>query len=191
MIVCSVRTNLQIKKGALSEVFSPWSRPFLRESLKCPFCPRKFGQPSGIAQHIESGACKGAHTVDRRKVIAAVHALEISPTISIARRLEGPPAPISMFIATEMAWNSRASAYECYLCHRHFKSLFGLNQHLASPAHDQNEFRCPKRTCAKEFKVVSALIQHIESEVCGLARFADVQDHTRALTDRFSSVLKL
>lgn len=160
--------------------------------LKCPFCSRQFGQPSAIAQHVESGACKGAKAVDRHKVAAAVHALEISPTISIARRLEGPRVSSTTFtMATEMAWNSRVSAYECYLCHRPYKSLIGLNQHLASPAHDQNEFRCPKATCAKEFKVVSALIQHIESEVCGLARFADVHDHTRALTDRFSRMLKL
>lgn len=38
----------------------------------------------------------------------------------------------STYEATDMAWNG--DAYECYLCHRDFNSLRGLNQHLASPA---------------------------------------------------------
>ncbi|VDC03917.1 unnamed protein product [Peniophora sp. CBMAI 1063] len=155
--------------------------------LKCPFFPRMFGQPSAIAQYIECGACGAARTVDRHQVTTAVHALEVSPSVSIAHSRLGAAHPtVPSPMVTEMAWNSHVSAYECYLCHLRFKSLPGLNQHLASPAHDQNEFRCPQPTCAKEFKIMSALVQHIESEACGLARFADVREHTKALTDRFS-----
>ncbi|KAF9459148.1 hypothetical protein BDZ94DRAFT_1225130 [Collybia nuda] len=159
-----------------------------RKMFDCLFCDREFNQPSAVAMHIESGC----HKVTRHQVTAAVHKLKISPTISVNRRLEGPilpPTTIITYSATELAFNGYA--YECYLCHKTFRGLKYLNAHLNSPAHDDDEFKCPGKKCKSEFKLVSGLIQHIESGSCGLARFKEVQDQFESLTDRFSRSLKL
>lgn len=151
------------------------------------FCDKEFGQPSAVAMHIESGC----HKVTRHQVTAAVHKLKIVPTISINHRLEGPilPTVIITYSATELAFNG--TAYECYLCHDTFRTLKGLNAHLKSPAHDDNEFKCPGKKCRSEFKLVSGLIQHIECGTCGVAKFKEVQDQFESLTDQFSRTLKL
>jgi len=112
------------------------------------------------------------------------------PTISIPHRLEyhaSAPAQrtIAHYAASEQAWNGMA--YECYICHRTFLSLDALNKHLASPAHDDDEFICPK--CQRKYKLVSGLVQHIESEVCGLAAFQQIDDQARAFTDQFARML--
>lgn len=134
--------------------------------------------PPSIAHHIESGAC---HNISRHQVTAAVHSLKIAPPISISHRLtQGPSTTVISCHATELAYNFYVNAYECYLCHRNFWTLLALNQHLGSAAHDQDEFKCPE--CKRRFTLVSGLIQHIESEVCGLARFQQVQDETHQLT---------
>jgi hypothetical protein len=40
------------------------------------------------------------------------------------------------YFATKRSWNGYG--YECYLCHREFSRLSGLNQHLSSPVR-----KCP------------------------------------------------
>lgn len=157
-----------------------------KRGFDCLFCERNFGTPSAVAMHIESGC----HKVTRHQVTAAVHKLKIVPTISVDRRLEGPTLPsVVTYSATKLAFNG--SAYECYLCHRTFATLGRLNAHLNSPAHDDDEFKCPNKKCGSEFKLVSGLIQHIESETCGLAKFKEVQSQFENLTDMFSRRLKL
>lgn len=114
--------------------------------------------------------------------------MNINPTISLSHRIGHTSAPQHVsYIATSASFNG--TAYECYLCHRTFRTLQALNTHLASPAHDEAEFKCPK--CKKRFAVVSALVQHIESEVCGLAKFSEVDNYATVLTDRFTRLLKL
>jgi len=162
------------------------SRVHKARDLKCPLCSKAFKTPSAIALHIESGAC---HNIDRHLVTAAVHSLKVVPTISISRRLHGPASAnqsTTHYSASERAFNG--SAYECYLCHSTFRTLASLNMHLSSPAHDDDEFNCPK--CKRPYKLISGLIQHIETEACGLARFEQVEDHTNALTAQFARLLK-
>ncbi|KZV70594.1 hypothetical protein PENSPDRAFT_579077, partial [Peniophora sp. CONT] len=167
------------------------SRVHAARDFDCPFCGQGFKQPSAIAHHVESGFCPRASGIHRHQVTNAVHRLNIVPTISISRRIAGgPSSTLITYTATDRAWNADVGAYECYLCHRTFRGLSALNTHLNSPAHDRDEFRCPKKQCGRQFKVISALIQHIESEACGLARFQQIEDHTRALTDQFSRMLK-
>jgi hypothetical protein len=48
---------------------------------------------------------------------------------------------------------------------------------------------CPK--CKRKYKLISGLIQHIESEVCGVAKFQQVEDYASDLTSRFSRLLTL
>ncbi|PBK69317.1 hypothetical protein ARMSODRAFT_157332 [Armillaria solidipes] len=148
-------------------------------------CSKKFKAPSEIAAHIESGGCNP--NINRHHVSAAIHAMHISPPITITRRIEGPVNPVVHFSATDRAFNGKA--YEYYLCHVEFSTLQSLNLHLNSPVHDANEFKCPKRRCGKKFKVVSALIQHIESESCGLARFTTVQMEAMLLTGQFAQLV--
>jgi hypothetical protein len=81
-------------------------------------------------------------------------------------------------IATERAWNGQA--YECYLCTRQFASLHALNNHIKSPVHEQNLYRCPKLSCRREYKALSGLVQHVESESCGVMRFGMVQGQARS-----------
>lgn len=45
--------------------------------------------------------------------------------------------------------------------------------------HEQNIYRCPKGGCGREFRALSGLVQHVESESCGLMRFAQVQRQAR------------
>ncbi|KAF8880006.1 hypothetical protein CPB85DRAFT_1341347 [Mucidula mucida] len=167
------------------------SRVHKAADIKCPLCPRLFKAPSDIAGHIEAGGCDAR--ISRHHVAAAVHALKLTPTISINRRITGGPASTTTttYAATELAYNGHTGQYECYLCHRQFRTLSSLNTHLVSPAHDAEQFKCPSRTCGRRFTVISGLIRHIESGACGLAKFSTVEDYTHALTSQFSSMLTL
>lgn len=42
-------------------------------------------------------------------------------------------------------------------------------------------YHCPKRTCAKDFTTLGALINHLESETCGFVRFGAVQANINGL----------
>ncbi|TFK75427.1 hypothetical protein BDN72DRAFT_892375 [Pluteus cervinus] len=160
-------------------------------SICCPLCGQGFKVPSSIPMHIESGACQEGIT--RHHVTAAVHNMKIIPSISASRLLTGPTSsvyrmqPAISYIATEQAFTG--TAFECYLCHKQFKQLRALNAHLDSAAHDDDEFKCPNRRCNKEFTLISALIQHIESEACGVARFRQVERLALDLSAKFSRLL--
>ncbi|KIY65599.1 hypothetical protein CYLTODRAFT_437797 [Cylindrobasidium torrendii FP15055 ss-10] len=164
------------------------SRVHKAADMKCPMCPRLFKTPSGIAEHVEQGGCNPR--INRHQVTAAIHAMNIVPTISINRRITGPAVQSrTTYIATPAAWNGYA--YECYLCHRNYRGLDDLNKHLASAAHDAKEFQCPHGSCRKKFTIISALIKHIESESCGLAKFKVVERITDSLTSQFTRALTL
>lgn len=68
-------------------------------------------------------------------------------------------------------------SWVCYLCQRNFATSQALNQHINSPAHQQDLYHCPNtnRVCNKEFSTLAALFNHLESESCGYIRFANVQ----------------
>jgi hypothetical protein len=140
--------------------------------------------------------------ITRHQVTAAIHEMQIIPTISIDHRITGPGAQIGIpneavyvssnvsYTATELAWDPRANAYRCYICSGTFKTLKALDQHFDSPAHDRPEFQCPKKKCRKKFKLISSFIQHIESGACGLTEWTQIAEHTKALTDQFTRLLK-
>jgi len=159
------------------------SRVHQARDIGSPICNKKFKVPSAIALHIESGAC---HNITRHQVTKAVQSLKIAATISLSHRIEYPSGSAHIsYTASDKAWNGYA--YECYLCHRNFNTLVSLDSHLASPVHDADEFGCPKGK--RRYKLVSGLIQHIESEVCGIARFQQVQDFAQDLSDQFKRLL--
>lgn len=61
-------------------------------------------------------------------------------------------------------------------CDKECNSLRALNQHLASPRHLEQIYRCPHTECRQQFTVLSALCQHIESGRCGVIKFKQVQN---------------
>ena len=69
-------------------------------------------------------------------------------------------------------------SFECYLCHRTFVQLLGLNQHLNSPVHAQKGYHCPGawKGYGAKFKTLSGFCQHMESEQCGVHRFKDAMN---------------
>jgi hypothetical protein len=58
---------------------------------------------------------------------------------------------------------------------------------MNSPVHDPKEFLCPK--CERQFVVVSALIQHLESGCCGLASIKEVFERFGQVTAGVSRFL--
>ncbi|OSX58594.1 hypothetical protein POSPLADRAFT_1152612 [Postia placenta MAD-698-R-SB12] len=138
-------------------------------------CNRKFVSVSALALHLESGTCPSRLT--RAQINRLVARYDTNNVITDpARLIQGPNGYSTLqrtvtAWATERSWNG--SAYECFLCHKMYTTLAVLNQHLASPAHDDKIYRCPRAYsgCGETFRALSALCQHVESEQCGIRRF--------------------
>ncbi|KAK1759098.1 hypothetical protein QBC47DRAFT_293087 [Echria macrotheca] len=146
------------------------SRIHSGKDMGCPFCKRSFVSATGLTHHLETGSCSRARNIDRQAVYSIVRARD--PRGAISKKLltwEGD----SDYEATGESWNGEF--YECYLCHREFGKLQGLNQHLNSPAHQQSLYHCPQGGCRTDFKTLASLINHLESESCGFMRFEAVQ----------------
>ncbi|KAI1345021.1 hypothetical protein F5Y15DRAFT_410705 [Xylariaceae sp. FL0016] len=140
-------------------------------NLACPFCNTGYTSATGLSHHLEGGNCPRAPTLDRDEVFKLVRRKD--PTGIISKNLIGYEGS-TKYESTRRSWNG--SAYECYLCHRGFKQLQSLNQHLASPTHQEALYHCPKRnSCGREFTSLAALMNHLESETCGYTRFENVQ----------------
>jgi hypothetical protein len=155
-----------------------------------------------MAMHLENN-CKSGIT--RHQVTDIVHTMGFTPDISIDRSItsegENPPNIItlsttsnepssslttSQFFATEASFDG--SHYICPFmvdCRRKkFKSLDALNKHLSSPAHDEDQFKCPG--CHEVFKLISGFIQHIETRVCveatGSVTFEQIETQIESLS---------
>lgn len=153
------------------------------QNVKCPGCSRMFGSISGMTIHLESGTCQSG--INRQKLNAFVRSKDTNHIITNRLLTNGDPTDSSTrTFATEAAWNG--SSYECYFCNRTYRTLKALNQHLGSPAHEQPLYHCPN--CACEFKLLSGIIQHVESESCGIAKFAQVKRTFDTFTASFRSI---
>ncbi|GLB43622.1 putative zinc-finger of C2H2 type [Lyophyllum shimeji] len=136
-------------------------------------CNLTFVSVSAMLLHLESGTCISG--MNRRFINDKVRELDRNNIITDpSRMLTGPSHPHIEYYATGAAWNGRA--YECYLCHGEHTSLKALNQHLASSRHQEKIYVCPMQTCRVRFTALSALCQHIESQRCGVHKFAAVRD---------------
>ncbi|KZT03219.1 uncharacterized protein LAESUDRAFT_814855 [Laetiporus sulphureus 93-53] len=146
--------------------------------VPCPGrnCNKWFMSGADLVLHWESGTCP-SH-VDRDIINSAAAKLDRSNIITNPNRLiagpdgySPPSSTVTATWATERSWNG--CKFECVLCHREFKALRSLNQHLRSPAHAEKIFKCPRgwNGCGNEFRTLSALLQHVESEQCGVHRF--------------------
>ncbi|KAF8629323.1 hypothetical protein AX15_003506 [Amanita polypyramis BW_CC] len=164
---------------------SPVHRPRV---IDCFVCPSSFKTPSALAHHMES-SCRNL-PFNRHEVTSVIQGLNIIPSISLRSAIEGPGVaarPLITYRATGTSFNG--NGYQCHICSRTFHSLYSLDAHLNSPAHDENEFKCPK--CNTQFKLISCLIQHLESKSCGLSSIEGVERRFRRITAQFSRALML
>ncbi|ELU45831.1 zinc-finger double-stranded RNA-binding domain-containing protein [Rhizoctonia solani AG-1 IA] len=147
-------------------------------NITCPGNGRnaQFVNKSALLLHFEGGSCKSGLT--RQKLNRLIAERDSSNFITNPNRLLTGSTETW---ATQKAWNGHA--YECYFCHKEFRSLAQLNQHLASPVHEQPLYHCPKlgHGCRAQFKTASGLCQHIEDGSCGVARFKAIQDSMEIL----------
>ncbi len=61
-------------------------------------------------------------------------------------------------------WDTPDDEYECSICEKFSETEADIVLHTRSPVHDPDVFRCP--SCDQRFKVLSALVQHVESDRC-------------------------
>lgn len=164
-----------------------------------PACPTPyptaggdFTTTTGLEHLLETNACPRVHT-DRDSTYRFVRSKD--PQGLIAKKLLDCEVS-HRHEATERAWNGYA--FEFYLRTREFGCLHGLNQHLNSGAREfldpcmnrtrgnitdakgwgvdeEKLYRCPNRNC-REFKTLAAILNHLESESCGITRFQTVQN---------------
>ncbi|KAF1920940.1 hypothetical protein BDU57DRAFT_465862 [Ampelomyces quisqualis] len=141
--------------------------------ISCPFCKRGFATATGVTHHLETGSCPKAPSLNRDTILAEIRRRD--PNHVITKKLLTNDDSGSSIRATFASYNHNRGCYECYLCHKGFGDLVGLNQHLNSPAHRSQVYHCPGRACRKEFRALAPLFNHLESETCGTVRFDAVQ----------------
>ena len=143
----------------------------------CPFrgCDKTFVSRSALLLHLEEGSCRSG--IDRTAINKYVRQYDTNNIITDPSRLltSGTASDNTKYYASERSWNGYK--YECYLCHGTYTSLSSLNQHLASPIHQDKIYICPASTCRARFTTLSALYQHIDSEKCGVSKYKVVR-HT-------------
>lgn len=107
------------------------SRVHRGSTIKCPFCAATYTTAAGMTHHLERGSCPRAPDLNRDEIYRLVRSRDPNGVIS-KRYITWHESSSTTYLATERAWNG--DGYECYFCHREFRSLAGLNQHLNSPA---------------------------------------------------------
>ncbi|KAF4483423.1 hypothetical protein FAGAP_11812 [Fusarium agapanthi] len=127
---------------------------------------------SGVVHHLEVGACPNA-PLDRDALYQEVRRRD--PNHSICNRLPVWQETVA-YQTTALAFNIRKGKYECYFCGDLFDHLSNLNQHLASPRHQQELYHCPNGECSREFTTLAGMVNHLESESCRFLRFEAVQN---------------
>ncbi|KAB8235671.1 hypothetical protein ETB97_010219 [Aspergillus alliaceus] len=143
-------------------------------NISCPFCKDGHTAASGLAHHLERGSCPNAPTLNRDTILRILRERDPNGLIT-NRHIKWHKEDACQYSATEYAFNG--NGWECYLCHREFRTATSLNQHLNSMAHKQKVYHCPnlKGRCAKQFTTLAALFNHLESESCSFMRFEKVQ----------------
>ena len=182
-----------VRSSCISEhllcVFPPASKRFANDfkhlnsrvhrgaNVACPFCQAAFTSASGLSHHLETGSCPQAKNLNREIIYRAIEKRD--PGGFITKKLLTYPDSTTQDIATNAAWNG--DGYECYLCHREYRTLQALNQHLHSPAHSKKLYHCPNRKCNHEFISLAALFNHLESESCNFVRSETVQQKVHGI----------
>lgn len=137
-------------------------------------CTKAFVSPSDLVQHLESGACRSRMnraSVNKLAIQSDSHGVFTNPNRLSAGSSDTPsePEPSATPEITEVFVGA---AYECTLCHRTFPTFSRLSDHVQSPAHDPKIYHCPTAHDGGdvEFKTLSGLLQHGESECCDVRK---------------------
>ncbi|KAF7289007.1 hypothetical protein MIND_01417600 [Mycena indigotica] len=151
-------------------------------TITCPGrgCGQSFINGPSLAAHLESGSC--ASGANRQSLNRYIREQDTRHVITDPARRRPPANDNTRYVATGRSWNG--TAYECYLCHNEFRTLPGLNQHLASPRHEEKTYICRGPSCSRRFQTLSALWAHVDSQQCGVARFGAVKRAMDELSDR-------
>ena len=135
------------------------------KNVKCPWCTDKFTNLTGVCLHLESGSCTSG--VNREMINEYCREVDSNHVFTNKQTEWYDGASSTTNIASQASWDG--SFYRCYFCTKGFNKLSSLNQHLASPAHEQRIYHCPR--CKREYIALSGLVNHLESESCGAFRF--------------------
>ncbi len=153
-------------------------------NIECPGCgcDKTFITATALALHFESDTCPSGMTREQfnRLVVRADRNNVITNPSRLIGGMGYEALKDTSTWATERSWNG--VAFECFLCHSTYSTLYVLNQHLKSLAHERKIYRCPKSDCRAEFVALSALCQHVEGGSCGVRMFRQVQDAMETLT---------
>lgn len=143
---------------------------------------RSFTDRATVVQHLEAGTCSSGIT--RADIDQAMPSIDNRRffTTDAAASSQGAIAPAPR-VATEDSHDLKRNVYVCALCNSGFKTLPGLNAHLASPRHTfagangstgERRYKCPSTTCDKRFATLSGAVQHAENGTCGVAIVGEV-----------------
>ncbi|KAJ3498653.1 hypothetical protein NLJ89_g10191 [Agrocybe chaxingu] len=147
------------------------------KDVMCPFrgCDEGFVSRAALVLHLESGTCRSG--IDRATVNKVVRQYDKTGIITDPSRLltSGSNGNQNItYMATAASWNGYG--FECYLCDKVCQTIPALNQHLASPRHQEKIYICRGSECSQRFNTLSGLVQHIESEKCGILKMRAVQN---------------
>lgn len=77
------------------------------------------------------------------------------------------------YVATKDSYSQSRKPDVCGLCLSAFRTVRGLNEHLLSPRHNhpgaatgEKPYKCPNTACGKQYPTLSAVMQHVKSDVC-------------------------
>ncbi|CVK88494.1 uncharacterized protein FPRN_02294 [Fusarium proliferatum] len=107
--------------------------------VACPFCSARYSSASGVVHHLEQGACPN---VPLNRGTLRQEARGRDPNAAIYNRVLVWRQTV-YYQATADVYNTHYGQYECYFCGALFKQLSSLNQHLASPHHQQELYYWP------------------------------------------------
>ncbi|KAK3940854.1 zinc finger X-chromosomal protein [Diplogelasinospora grovesii] len=154
------------------------------ESFECDACPRYFGSERARFQHMEAlnhfeWECSD-HNYCRecQKTFANFNNLKMHLN-SRTHRGQQIQCPFCNFVRSKDP--DGAITKNLIGWYGSMQVLHSLNQHLNSPAHQENLYHCRHRSCGKEFTTLAGIINHIESESCGCTRFENVQRSIRSM----------
>ncbi|KAF9477091.1 hypothetical protein BDN70DRAFT_934509 [Pholiota conissans] len=92
---------------------------------------------------------------------------------STLKLLPLPPLANYITLAIAAAASFDGTKHECFLCIPIFATLGGLNAHIHSAAHDDDD-GCLK--CKRKDRLISSFVYHLKSRACRFARPALISD---------------
>jgi len=109
--------------------------------------------------HLESGNCNT--DIERLDRLAQECYQSKKYVVTEFRHLLSQGARLQ---ARAEVWETPYEEYECSICDKFSDNRAGIVLHTRSPVHDLEFFQCP--SCDQRFKVLSALVQRVESDRC-------------------------